>query len=264
MTPAPESNAASGRAALALALVASVLLGVFLAIGGLALLGERALDAYREAGGTWRLAGDATDSAMNSLTEEGFGFPERDLDDPLLESRTIVVTEAMNERSARSVVRKLMFLDARDAVQPIELYLATPGGWFDFAFAIIGAMRAIDAPVNVTAIGGCHSSGAVILASATGRRRALSDALISVHANITEDGGEFGSGARERARVEGALRTRARLPRDWFPLEAETSYYLTAREALRYGLIDDIVGSPEPPASEEAPHDPRAALRPRP
>ena len=255
MHPLPQrpDRGRAGHAWIAIAVVAAALLGVCVALAGVAALAQQALEAFRNEGGTWRLAADTSDSVVNSFTEEGVAFPERDLDDPLLASRTIVVTEGMNERTARSVARKLMFLAAQDPARPIEIYLSTPGGWFDSAFAIVGVMRAIPAPVNVTAIGGCHSAGAVVLASATGRRRAVANAIISVHADITESEVDYDSGTRERARVEGVYRERAKLPREWFPLAGDRSYYLTAREALAFGLIDEILAPVLAPPAEAKP-----------
>ena len=74
--------------------------------------------------------------------------------------------------------------------------------------------------------------------------------MISVHADISAANGDYDYGTRERARVEGVYRARAKLPKAWFPLDGDRSYFLTAREALAFGLIDEIVAPEAAPAEE--------------
>lgn len=232
-TPLPPDRGAS-------ALVAA-LAGVIVLLAGIALLASHAVESFREDGGLWGSSEVVSDQVTDSITESGLGFPELDLNDPLLRHRKIVVSEGMNERTARGVVRKLLYLNAEDPKLPIDLYLSTAGGWFDSAFAIVAAMRLIDAPVNTIAIGGCHSSGAVVLISGTGRRFAAPDALISIHANLSDDTGAWAQGTRDRTRVDRALRNGTTLPTSWFPLRGENIYYLTPEEALGFGVIDEIL-----------------------
>ncbi len=209
-----------------------------------------------DSGGVATVAEEATDLLADSLTEAGFGFPGDDLDDPLLASRRIVITESINERVARSVVRKLFYLDAADPSAPIDLYIATVGGWIDPAFAIVDAMEAIEAPVNTIAIGGCHSAGTLILASGTGRRYAARRAIISIHASSGDDQEFYSYDRVGRRRYEEAFRDRAELPDDWYPLTGDRSYYLTPEQALEMDLVDAILGDGEtanaaPPAEGE-------------
>jgi ATP-dependent Clp protease protease subunit len=180
------------------------------------------------------------DVAADSFTEAGFFMSEEDLEDPLLDHRIIVITEGVNERTSRTVVRKLVYLNAEDREAPIDLYISTQGGWFDSAFAIIDTMELITAPVNTIAVGGCYSAGALILMSGTGHRSATPNALISLHASFFSDEGVDSHGALERARVEGLMRDKANLPDSWFPYEDDASHYFTAQRALELAIIDGI------------------------
>lgn len=162
-------------------------------------------------------------------------------DDPLIASRQILVTASINERSAKSVAARLLYMNALDPHRPIDLYLSTQGGWVDSAFTIIDAMQLIDAPVNTWALGGCYSSGTLILAAGTGRRYATPNAVLMVHASL--DPSSRDSFSYERLalqRYERIWRRRASLPDAWFPMVDGREYYLSPQEALDFKLIDEI------------------------
>jgi ATP-dependent Clp protease protease subunit len=162
-------------------------------------------------------------------------------DDPLLKSRTIIVTSNINEYTAKEVVTRLFYLNALDSQRPIDLYLSTQGGWVDSAFTIIDAMEMIQAPVNTWAIGGCYSAGALILAAGTAKRYATANAVLMIHASLDED--EKRPYSYERLaleRYERVWRERADLPDDWFPMVGGEEYYLSPQQALEFKLIDEI------------------------
>lgn len=168
--------------------------------------------------------------------------PELRGDDPLLQSRKILVTSNINEFTANEVAARLLYLGAADPQRPIDLYLSTQGGWVDSAFTIIDAMTLVPAPVNTWAIGGCYSAGALILAAGTGRRYATADAVLMIHASLDEDPRRpYSYEHLALARYERIWRDRAALPDDWFPMVGGEEYYLSAQEALQFGLIDEIV-----------------------
>lgn len=177
------------------------------------------------------------------LSEEGIFYPSNDLDDPLLRHRKIVINGAMNETISKEVVRKILFLNAENNKQPIDLYISTNGGWYDSAFTIIDTINSVEAPVNTVCIGGCYSAGAVVMASGTGLRAAHSHALFSIHLfyNLNDDTGAY---ANLPDRVNKFLKNNTDLPRDWFPLEDDRDYYLSTEEALKFGIVDNIVGAP--------------------
>lgn len=177
------------------------------------------------------------DEIVASLPAE----PALRADDPLIASRQILVTASINERSAKNVAARLLYMSSLDPHRPIDLYLSTQGGWVDSAFTIIDAMQLIDAPVNTWAIGGCYSSGALILAAGTGRRYATPNAVLMIHASL--DPSSKDSFSYERLalqRYQRIWRQRASLPDAWFPMVGGREYYLSPQEALDFKLIDEI------------------------
>jgi ATP-dependent Clp protease protease subunit len=177
------------------------------------------------------------------------GGPLRPDVDALLGQRTILVTANINERTASDVVSRLLYLNARDARAPIDLYLSTQGGWVDSAFTIVDVIERLDAPVNTWAVGGCYSAGALILAAGTGRRRAAPNAIVMIHASLDPAGRqswEYEQLALER--YERVWRQRAALPAAWFPMTGGEEYYLSAQQALELKLIDEIAPPPRPGA----------------
>jgi ATP-dependent Clp protease protease subunit len=231
---------------------------IALTAGGLAV--SRAVD---DVGGLAYLADPAIDKLIDRVAESGGEPAPIDDGDPLLKSRVIVVTEGMNERTARYVVERLIYLDRQSPTSPIELRLSTSGGWLDAAFAIVDAMRGIDAPVNVVATGGCYSAGTVVLAAATGTRSATPAAVLSVHVNAYEPLGEFDADEQDLRRFRDVYERYTRVPAEWFDTEGDNQYYLDADQALEMGLIDEIAEpkwkAPALPESEPEERVPAAA-----
>lgn len=217
---------------LAGAAVAAVL--ALVAIGNV-LRSLRAVDAALSDPGA--IAESVIDEMLASVPSD----PALRPDDPLIASRRVLVTENINERTAKEVAARLLYMDALDHSRPIDLYLSTQGGWVDSAFTIIDTMQLIEAPVNTWAIGGCYSSGSLILAAGTGRRYATPNAVLMIHASLDDDSKESYSYERlARARYERLWRQRAALPDDWFPMVGGQEYYLSPQEALKFKLIDEI------------------------
>lgn len=184
---------------------------------------------------------DLHSTFVDQSIDAGYEHPEIDPDDPLLATRKILLGNDVNAWTSNDVVVRLLYLDALDPSRPIDLYISTQGGWADNAFTIIDTMRLIEAPVNTWAIGGCYSSGALILAAGTGRRFATDDAILMVHANLDDSTEEYSFERIDRARYENVWRQVTELPESWFPMTEDRSYYLTAQEALRFGVVDEVV-----------------------
>ncbi len=185
------------------------------------------------------MAETATDLLADSLMEAGLRPQGLDPDDPLLQQRQIVVSEGINEGVARRVVESLLYLDAQDEKEPIDLYLSTAGGWLDAAFAIVDTIVAIEAPVNTIALGGCYSAGTVVLVAGTGKRSASPNAVLSVHANLGHSTDPYAYDHHEEARVEAHFRRYAKLPESWYPLSGDSEhYYFNADDAKAMGVID--------------------------
>ena len=233
---------------LALAAIAATFAALAVVVGSFALY-------LRDSGGWAALDYSEAEELVDLLVDGGFGPATLDPDDPLLAERVIVVTEAMNERTARYVTERLLHLDALDSSAPIDLRLSTSGGWLDAAFAIVDTMRGIEAPVDVTAVGGCYSAGTVVLAAATGERRATPDAMLSVHVNDYHPGDEFDPDTRELSRFRGIYKRYTDVPPEWLePRQGDNQYYLDAEQSLELGLIDEIAApaweAPEAPVEE--------------
>lgn len=190
-------------------------------------------------------ATDLFDTMVDRHIEAGYEHPVLRSDDALLSQRKIVVTATINERTAKDVIARLVYLDALDPSKPIDLYISTQGGWYDTAFAVIDAIQLVRAPVNTYAVGGVYSAGAMVLAAGTGQRVAASNCTIMVHANL-DDPESSRSASLESRRQHGVWRAHARLPEEWFPLTGERSYYLTAEEAARLRIVDRVADPPGP------------------
>jgi len=166
-----------------------------------------------------------------------------DFGDPVLNSRKIFLFGPIDRRAAEVVVQKLQFLDSKGHA-PIDMFLETPGGDMKYGWAIQQTMRFIQSPVNTYALSECNSGGAMLLAAGTGRRCAFHDSVIVIH------GLKLGSG-NDKPPVDFVTdvqnnytefwRKRAKLPPDWLPLPFDSHRILTAEEALKYGIVDEII-----------------------
>jgi ATP-dependent Clp protease protease subunit len=218
---------------------AAIVAIIALAVIGNALRSLRSVDAALSNPGA--IAESVIDELLASMPSD----PRLRRDDPLITSRRVLVTENINERTAKEVAARLLYMDAIDHVRPIDLYLSTQGGWVDSAFTIIDTMELIAAPVNTWAIGGCYSAGALILAAGTGRRFATPNTVLMIHASLDDDSKESYSYERlALARYERVWRRRAALPDEWFPMVGGQEYYLSPQEALQFKLIDEIRPAP--------------------
>ncbi len=220
-------------------------------------VGESLQASIDRNGGVEYLAEPAIDILVDRLNESGFDRRPLRADEPLLAHRTILISEGINERVASHVMTRLIHLNAIDPKTPIELKVTTSGGWLDSAFAIVDTMRSLEAPVNITAVGGCYSAGTVILAGGTGTRSATPNAVLSVHVNdYYRDGDAFDSDRQELERFRRIYATRSRVPKEWFDEPGNNQYYFNATQALEMELIDRIA---EPARSTEAAEAPALA-----
>lgn len=180
--------------------------------------------------------------AIDYLSESGIYNRAIDLKDPLLQQRKLVINSSIHEQTAWRISRKLLYLNAQNPKQPIDLYLSTPGGWYNSAFSIIDTFYSISAPVNVHCLGNCHSSGTLIMAMATGLRTAAPQAQFSLHIYYA------GFSAKQTAdqyeepadRVNRFYLEHSQVPKKWLPLKDDKTYYLSAAKALEFALIDKI------------------------
>ena len=167
----------------------------------------------------------------------------------LLKDRIIFLGEEVNETSASIIVAQLLFLEAEDPDKDIHLYINSPGGSVTAGMAIYDTMKYIKCDVSTVCIGMAASMGAFLLAGgAKGKRFALPNAEIMIH---QPSGGAKGQETEIRIVAENILKTRNRLNEilaantgksvEEISRDTERDNYMTAQEAVAYGLIDSVV-----------------------
>ena len=167
----------------------------------------------------------------------------------LLEDRIIFLGEEVNATSASVIVAQLLFLEAEDPSKDIHLYINSPGGEITSGMAIYDTMQYIKCDVSTICIGMAASMGAFLLAGgAKGKRFVLPNAEIMIH---QPSGGAKGQATEIEIAAKQIVRTKERLNRilsenTGQPIEkvaedTERDNWMTAEEALEYGLIDKII-----------------------
>ncbi len=167
----------------------------------------------------------------------------------LLKSRIIVLSDQVNDVTASLVVAQLIYLEHEDPDRDITLYINSPGGSVTSGFAIYDTMQYIKPDVSTICIGMAASMGAFLLAAGKkGKRYALPNSEIMIHQPL---GGVQGQATDIKIHTERLMRTKDTLNRilsenSGQPLEkverdVERDYFMTAQEALEYGLIDKVM-----------------------
>lgn len=204
------------------------LVAVLVLLGGLFLLVERMKPPVEP------------EDIIDRFVDAGIEFTTSPVEAELLKHRGIVIGTDINGYATQRVVRALLLLDAQDSNRPIDLYVRTEGGWVDDAFSIIDVMESLKSPVNTHAIGGTHSSGAMILAAGTGVRYAYPYSSIMFHGGLYEDDGHYGENAIDNDRLVAFWERHAHLPSDWLHNDGEKSCFIGPEEALKLGIVDEI------------------------
>ncbi len=169
----------------------------------------------------------------------------------LLKERIVFLGEEVNSVSASVVVAQLLFLEAEDPSKDIHMYINSPGGEITSGMAIYDTMHYIKCDVSTICIGMAASMGAFLLAGGTkGKRMALPNAEIMIHQPL---GGAQGQATEIEIAAKHILRTKEKLntllaentgkPYEQIAQDTERDNWLSAKEALDYGLIDSIVES---------------------
>ncbi len=169
----------------------------------------------------------------------------------LLKDRIIFLSEDVNSVSASLVVAQLLFLESEDPDKEIALYINSPGGSITDGMAIVDTINYIKCPVTTICVGMAASMGAVLLASgAKGKRFATPNAEILIHQPLIS-GGLAGQTTEIKIHADHMVRTREKLNKllsertgqslETIEKDTERDNYMTAQEALEYGLIDGIL-----------------------
>ncbi len=177
------------------------------------------------------------------------GERQYDIFSRLLDDRIIVLSDEVNDATASLVVAQLLFLEGQDAEKDISLYINSPGGSVTAGLAIYDTMQYIKCDVSTICMGLGASMGAFLLAAgAKGKRYALPNAEIMIH---QPSGGARGQATEIQIVAENILRTRERLnrilaentgkPIEVIATDTERDNFMTAEEALEYGIIDKVL-----------------------
>ena len=167
----------------------------------------------------------------------------------LLKDRIIFLGEEVTDASASVIVAQLLFLEAEDPEKDIHLYINSPGGSVTAGMAIYDTMQYIKCDIETICIGMAASMGAFLLSGgAKGKRLALPNAEIMIH---QPSGGARGQETEIRIVAENILKTRNKLNEilaantgksvEEISRDTERDNYMTAQEAVAYGLIDSVV-----------------------
>ncbi len=169
----------------------------------------------------------------------------------LLKDRIIFLGEEVNETTASLVVAQLLFLEAEDPKKDISLYINSPGGVITAGMAIYDTMNFIKCDVSTICIGMAASMASFLLAGGTkGKRYILPNAEVMIH---QPSGGAQGQATEINIAAEHILSVRKRLNEiladntgrtiEEIARDTERDNFMTAEEAVRYGLVDKIVSS---------------------
>lgn len=167
----------------------------------------------------------------------------------LLKDRIIFLGEEVNETTAGLIVSQLLFLESEDPNKDIHLYINSPGGSVTAGWAIYDTMNYVKCDVSTICLGMAASMGAFLLAGgAKGKRFALPNAEIMIH---QPSGGAQGQATDIKIVSDHIIKTRTRLnqvlaantgkPIDIIAADTERDNYMSAQEAVEYGLIDAVV-----------------------
>lgn len=167
----------------------------------------------------------------------------------LLNDRIIFLGEEVNATTASLVVAQLLYLEAQDPDKDIQLYINSPGGSVTDGMAIYDTMQYVKCDVSTICIGMAASMGAFLLAGGTkGKRYALPNAEIMIH---QPSGGAQGQATDIKIVAEQILRTKEKLnrilaentgqPLEVIAADTERDNYMGAEEAVKYGLIDEVI-----------------------
>ena len=167
----------------------------------------------------------------------------------LLNDRIIVLSDEVNDATASIVVAQLLYLEGQDAEKDISLYINSPGGSVTAGMAIYDTMQYIKCDVSTICIGMAASMGAFLLSSgAKGKRYALPNSEIMIHQPL---GGARGQATEIKIVADHILKTREKLNKilaentgksiDEIARDTERDNYLTAQEAMEYGLVDKVI-----------------------
>jgi ATP-dependent Clp protease protease subunit len=182
------------------------------------------------------------------VERSGSGERSYDIYSRLMKDRIIFLSGPIDDGMANTVVAQLLFLDMENPGADISLYINSPGGSVTAGMAIYDTMQYVKAPVRTVCVGMAASMGAFLLmAGDKGKRMALPNSEVMIH---QPSGGAQGQATDVTIRAEWLLRTKNKMnkmmaemtgqPLEKVTQDSERDYFMSAQEALKYGIIDQI------------------------
>lgn len=170
----------------------------------------------------------------------------------LLKDRIIYLGEDVNPTTSSLIVAQMLFLESEDPDKEIFFYINSPGGSITDGMAIVDTMNYIKCPVTTVCVGLAASMGAVLLAAGEkGKRFAMPNSEIMIHQPLIGGGGLQGQATDIKIHADHLVRTREKMNKflsertgkslEEITKDTERDNYMTAEEALEYGLIDGIM-----------------------
>src|SRR5215203_6633388 len=185
------------------------------------------------------------------VEQTGRGERSYDIYSRLLKDRIVFIGTPIDDHIANLIIAQLLFLQMEDGKKDINLYINSPGGSVSAGLAMYDTMQFLTCDVNTYCIGMAASMGAVLLAAGTkGKRFALPNSDIMIH---QVSGGAQGTASDVERTVEFMFKLKKRLIKilahhtgkdeEIVKADSDRDYYMTAEEAARYGLVDEVVKS---------------------
>lgn len=182
------------------------------------------------------------------IERSGNGERSYDIYSRLLKDRIVFLSGQVEDDLANAIVAQLLFLEMDNPSADISLYINSPGGSVTAGMAIYDTMKYIKAPVRTVCVGMAASMGAFLLMSGEkGKRMALPNSEVMIH---QPSGGAQGMATDVSIRVEWLLRTKRKMNQmmadmtgqtlEKISADAERDYFMSAQEALAYGIVDQI------------------------
>ncbi len=182
------------------------------------------------------------------IEQTAHGERSYDIYSRLLKDRVVFLGSEINDQVANAIVAQLLFLETDNPDADINLYINSPGGSVTAGMAIYDTMNYIKCPVRTVCVGLAASMGAFLLmAGEKGKRLALPNSEIMIH---QPSGGASGQATDVTIHAEWLLRTKNKMnammaemtgqPLEKVQRDVERDYFMSAREALDYGIIDEI------------------------
>jgi ATP-dependent Clp protease protease subunit len=186
------------------------------------------------------------------IEQTGHGERSFDIYSRLLKDRIILLGTGIDDDVANLVIAQLLFLQAEDPKKDIDLYINSPGGSVTAGLAIYDTIQTLTCDVKTYCLGQCASMGAVLLAAgADGKRFALPNSRIMIHQPW---GGAQGTAAdidiqakeilRLKAMLNGILAAHTKQTVKKIEKDTERDFFMSAAEAVEYGLVDHVVTRP--------------------